>query len=55
MNYYYTYRAKCAKVNKTRRAEPYVTKGVSTTDRDEQVEGEGGTEGAEKLQCGKSR
>ena len=46
---YISYIVKCTKVNKTRRAESYVTKCVSVTDRDEQIQGEGGTKGTEQL------
>ena len=55
------YGVECAEVNQTRRAKPYVTERVTMTDRDEQVEREGSTEGAKELQyayewhCIKSR
>ena len=45
-----TYQAKCTKVHQARRAEIEKTKLVSFAEREKEVEGEGGTEGAEQLQ-----
>ena len=45
-----TYQAKCTKVHQARRAELEKAKLVSIAEREEEVEGEGGTEGAEQLQ-----
>ena len=46
----YTYQAKGTKVYQARRAEPEKAKFFSFAEREEEVEGEGGTEGAEQLQ-----
>ena len=50
MHSIFTYQAKCTKVHQARRAKLEKAKLVSFAEREEEVEGEGGTEGAEQLQ-----